>query len=152
MKLLPVALAACAIALAACNSNNPYTYTPPSPGPTCSPGESVQMVYPIPGATGVPDSPQQLVFAVASPLPNNWNAFLNNADSYSNGAYTVAGMQTIAASQVPSPAASPAIAKPVYQSIVLTNGFSSGVTVYVWLNNASSTCTPLGPLGSFTTQ
>ncbi len=145
------ALATCAVAFAACGGGAPSTSNP-TPGPTCSPGTTVQMVYPIPGATGVPDNPLQLVFAVASPLPNNWNAWLNSTNSLNGAIATNAGMQTIQPTQIPSPAATPSFASPVYQSISLANGFISGVTVFVWLNNLSTNCTPLGPLGSFTTQ
>jgi hypothetical protein len=146
-------LALCAVAFAACGGGG-NTVSYPTPGPTCSPGTAVQMIYPIPGATGVPDNPQQFVFAVASPLPNTWNAYLNNTNSYNNGTFTIAGMQTISANQVPSPSATPEpqITNPYYQSITLAGGFASGVTVYVWLNYTQGNCTPLGPLGSFTTQ
>lgn len=150
--LLGALVVAAAAALAACNGNDGYTYVAPTPGPTCSPGVAVQMIYPIPGATGVPDNPQQFVFAVASPLPNNWNAYLNTSNSYQGGAYTIAGMETIAASQVPSPSATPSFSNPSYQSITLSAGFTSGQTIYVWLNNQATSCRPLGPLGSFTTQ
>lgn len=140
-----------AAALAACGGSG-TTFTNPTPGPTCAPGENVQMIYPIPGATGVPDAPQQFVFVVASPLPNNWNAYVTFQNSLANGAYTSAGMETITASQVPQPAATPSIANPVYQSITLAGSFLSGESVYVWLNNLATNCTPVGPLGSFTTK
>lgn len=152
LPLLAFAFALCAIAVAACNSNPNFGYSPPPPGPTCSPGETVQMVYPIPGATAVPDNPQQFVFALATPLPSSWNVYLNNTKSLRTGTFTIAGMQTISASQVPSPAASPTVANPTYQSVTLTSGFNSGETIYVWLNNSATNCTPLGPLGSFTTK
>ncbi|HTU71374.1 MAG TPA: hypothetical protein VMF11_13775 [Candidatus Baltobacteraceae bacterium] len=145
------AFAVFAVAIAACGGGG-TTIQAPTPGPTCSPGEAVQMVYPIPGATGVTDNPQQFVFAVASPLPNTWNAYINTSDSLSGSVQTYAGMETIPASNVPSPSATPSISNPYYQSITLTGGFSSGETIYVWLNNESSNCTPLGPVGSFTTQ
>ncbi|HEY5340115.1 MAG TPA: hypothetical protein VIK27_03740 [Candidatus Aquilonibacter sp.] len=144
------AVLACAGLLAACGGG--AAFTAPTPGPTCVPGENVQMIYPIPGATGVPDAPQQFVFAVASPLPNNWNAYVTFQNSLANGVYTNAGMETISASQVPQPAATPSIANPVYQSITLAGSFLSGQSVYVWLNNGATNCTPLGPLGSFTTK
>lgn len=145
------ALVGSAALLAACNGGAP-SFVSPAPGPTCAPGETVQMIYPIPGATGVPDNPQQLVFALASPLPSTWNAYVNNTNSLNGSLYTIAGMQTISASQIPQPAATPSIANPVYQSITLAQGFSAQQTIYVWLNDSATTCTPLGPLGSFTTQ
>ncbi|MGC2130514.1 MAG: hypothetical protein WA629_10490 [Candidatus Aquilonibacter sp.] len=138
----------CAVVFAACGGG--ATVTGPTPGPTCSPGETVQMVYPIPGATGVPDNPQQFVFVVATPLPT-YNAIFNSVNSLSGSIATYTLMNTITPAQVPSPAASPAIAHPVYQSVTLPYGFGSGVTIYVWVNDTSSNCTPLGPLGSFTT-
>jgi len=147
------AFAVSACAIAACGGGT--TVVTPGPGPTCSPGETVQMVYPIPGATGVPDNPQQIVFAMASPLPSSWDLAINNSDVLNaNTAFTIAGMQTITAGQVPSPSATPAIPNPVYQSVTLASGFTSGQTIYVWLNDraAANNCTPLGPLGSFTTQ
>ncbi|HUN29540.1 MAG TPA: hypothetical protein VMV65_07020 [Alphaproteobacteria bacterium] len=147
-------LGLCVLAFAACGGGGSSVTYPPV-GPTCSPGTSVQMIYPIPGATAVPDSPQQFVFVVASPLPNNWNVYFNTQNTFSNssGYYTNAGMQTITAGQVPSPSATPAIANPYYQSVTLAASLASGTTWYVWLNNAtaSNNCAPLGPLGSFTT-
>jgi len=148
------ALATCALALAACGGGSPGI-TNPTPGPTCSPGTTVQMIYPIPGATGVPDNPQQIVFAVGTALSTNWNLYISNA---SNGNGTVSGQtpaafQTISASQVPSPSATPSFANPVYQSVTLSTGLSpSGSTWWVWVNNTSGNCTPMGPVGSFTIQ
>ncbi len=143
-------LSLCAVVFAACGGG--ATVLEPTPGPTCSPSETVQMVYPIPGATGVPDNPQQFVFVVAAPLPT-YNAIFNSVNSLSGGFATYATMATITPGQVPSPAATPAIANPVYQSITLPRGLSpSGSTWYVWVNDTTSNCTPLGPLGSFTIQ
>lgn len=148
------ALATCALAFAACGGyNNPYSN--PTPGPTCSPNTTVQMIYPIPGATGVPDAPQQIAFAVGTALPSVWNLYISNA-SNGNGSvngYTNAGMQTITAAQVPSPSATPSFANPVYQSVTLSGALTPAATTwYVWLNNSAGNCTPMGPLGSFKTQ
>ncbi len=146
------ALGVCAIAFAACGGSG-NTITNPTPGPTCSPGTPVQMIYPIPGATGVPDAPQQIAFAVGTALNSNWNVYLSNA---SNGNGTLGGqtvpLQTITAGQVPSPSATPSFANPVYQSVTLGTSLAAATTWYVWINNTSGNCTPLGPLGSFTTQ
>ena len=140
------------IALVACNGGS-NTIVTPTPGPTCSPGAQVQMLYPIPGATGVPDNPQQLVFAASSPLPSTYNAVVNNANTLNgNQLPTAATVKVIQASQVPSPSATPSFANPTYESISLLNGFSAQQTIYVWLNDTASSCTPLGPVGSFTTQ
>jgi len=156
VRLLAPLAALFMLTLAACGGNNTVTYSPPTPGPTCSPGVTVQMIYPIPGATAVPDNPQQFVFAVSSPLPSYWDAYGNTSSTYNpnSGFLTIAGMQTISSSQVPSPAATPSFANPTYQSITLANGLTAATTYYIWLNDyqASNNCTPYGPLGSFTTQ
>lgn len=144
---------AAAAALAACSSGP--TYTAPTPGPTCSPGTTVQMIYPIPGATGVPDAPQQIAFAVASPLPNSWNLFLNVTDTLGATGYqgfTGAGFETIAAGQVPSPSATPSFSNATYQSVTLGGALASKTTYWVWINNQATNCTPNGPVGSFTTE
>lgn len=141
------------VGLVACNGGGGNTIVTPTPGPTCAPGTTVQLVYPIPGATGVPDSPQQIVFAAASPLPASYNAVLNNANTLNgNQAYTAATVKVIAASQVPTPSATPSFANPTYESVTLLSGFTSAQTIYVWLNDTANNCTPLGPVGSFTTQ
>src|SRR5580700_4057366 len=88
-------LALCALTFAACGGNG-NTFTNPTPGPTCSPNTTVQLIYPIPGATGVPDAPQQIVFALATPLPSIWDAYIAPSSTGSNGGYT-SGLQTIPA-------------------------------------------------------
>ena len=148
------ALATCAVAFAACGGGG-NTITNPTPGPTCSPGTTVQMIYPIPGATGVPDSPQQIAFAVGTALPSTWDAYISNSSTGNGtaGGYTVP-LQTITAGQVPSPSATPSFANPIYQSVTLQGSLAppTGTTWYVWINNTAGNCTPLGPLGSFTIQ
>ncbi len=111
------------------------------------------MIYPIPGATGVPDSPQQFVFVVASPLPNYWNRVVNYRNSLSNGVRVHgAGMQTITAAQVPPPPPRRRSRIPSIRASRLSRDSTPMQSVYVWVNNIATNCTPLGPLGSFTTQ
>jgi hypothetical protein len=146
-----------ALMAAGCGGNSGGTsFSAPTPGPTCAANENVQMIYPVPGATAVPDNPQQLVFAMPSALPDNWDAYINTSNTYSqsSGGLTSAGLETITAAQLPSPHATPNAGNVVYQSITLAGGLSSGTTYYIWLNNVTNAgnCTPLGPLGSFTTQ
>ena len=143
--------ASCAVVVAACGGVN-NAAAPPTPGPTCSPGETVQMVYPIPGATGVPTNVSEVVFAMPSPLPGYWGGYVNYGNTLAGGAYTAYGVQTITAAQVPTPAASPTIANPVYQKIPFAGTFLPDANVYIWLNNTNSTCTPYGPVGNFSTQ
>jgi len=156
MKLRVLGLfgtAVAALALAACGGGG-SSPTPTTP-PLCAiPGGTVQMVYPIPNATAVTDALQQVVFAVSTPLPaNTWNAFLSSSTSLNNVfAQTVATAAQISASQVPSPAATPSFANPVYESITFVNALPSATAVSIFLNNATSSCTPTGPIGTFTTR
>jgi hypothetical protein len=145
-------LALCALTFAACGGNG-NTFTNPTPGPTCSPNTTVQLIYPIPGATGVPDAPQQIVFAVATPLPSIWDAYIAPSSTGSNGGYT-SGLQTIPATSIPSPHATPSFANAVYQSVTIGGSLAppTGTTWYVWINDTAGNCAPLGPLGSFTIQ
>ena len=147
--LLTLTGVALALTLAACGGGGGGSSNPSGP---CTLPSQVQMIYPIPGATNVPDAPQQFVFAESAYLPGSWNAFVNNTNSLNGSASTVATVQNISASQVPQPSATPSMANPVYQSISLQAGFASQQTIYAWLNDTASSCTPTGPVGSFKTQ
>lgn len=146
-------LAVSVVLLSACGGGGGSGPTP-TPPPACVLPSTVQMIYPLPGSTGVPDNPQQFVFAESAYLPASWNAYVNNGTTLSGAIPTAATVLDITAGQVPQAAAtpSPSLGTPVYQSISLLNGFTAGQSISVWLNDTSSSCTPTGPLGTFTTQ
>lgn len=148
-RIVIFALFACAVSLAACGggSNN----TPPAPGPTCSPPSGTQfaLVYPAPNATAVPDAFGQIIIGTSPALPSSWNVVVATAIS-PNG--VGGGTVQTAATPLPTPNATPSFANPVYQSSSFSGGTFPGEVVSVFLNNTSSNCTPLGPVGSFTTQ
>jgi hypothetical protein len=112
------------------------------------------MIYPIPGATAVPDAPQQIVIAVPSPIPASYNAILDNSTSPSdanvNGFYASL-FQVIQPSQIPQPAATPSFANPVYESSAVGVTFRSATLLDVFLNDEASNCLPT-QFSSFTTQ
>jgi len=112
------------------------------------------MIYPIPGATAVPDAPQQIVIAVPSALSTSLNAIVDNSTSQTdanvNGFYASL-FQTIQPSQVPQPAATPSFANPIYESSAVGVTFKSATTLYVFLNDEASNCLPT-QFSSFTTQ
>ncbi len=141
---------AAAVLLAACGGGGSSSTTPSVP---CTLPAPLAMLYPIPSATAVPDSPQQFVFATqSSGSLAGFNAYVNTLNSLSGAGQTIATAAQIQASQVPQPAATPSFSNPTYWSITLASGFSARQTVYVWLNNTNdATCTPAGPIGSFTT-
>ena len=148
---LIAAAAALTLSIAACGGNGGSSLTPAA---ACVLPSTVQMIYPVPGATAVPDNPQQFVFAESAYLPASWNAYVNTGNTLNGAIPTAATVQNITAAQVPQGAATPnpSLGTPVYQSISLLNGFTSAQSIYVWLNDTSSNCSPTGPVGSFTTQ
>ncbi len=148
--LTSASLVVAVLALTACNGGSSGSS---GPVPPCSLPSPFQVIYPIPSSAGVPDNPQQLVFATATGGSlTGWNAFLNNVNSLNNAGQTIATAQAITAAQVPAPAAKPTFSNPQYWSITLATGFNAGNTIYVWLNNLNSTCNPTGPVSSFTVQ
>jgi hypothetical protein len=110
-----------------------------------------QLIYPIPGATNVPDAPQQIVFATSRFFPSTFDVLINN-DPNPNAAGNgkSAFFQQIQASQVPQPSATPTISNAFFESAAVTASFPHG-TYYVFLNDTLGGCTPT-PAGSFTTQ
>ncbi len=144
-----LAAAAALISLAACNINN--NPGPPAPGPTCSPPAGVQseLVYPAPGSTAIPDTFGQIIIGSTAALPSSWDVAVVTARS-SNG--LLGGTFQNATPPFPTPNATPSFSNPVYQSSSFSGLTFQGEVVQVYLNNTAQNCTPLGPIGSFTTQ
>lgn len=134
-------------ALAACSSYGGVTLPPIS----CLFNGQSQLVYPMPGATNVPDSPGQIVFAVSRLFPSSFQVLVHNDPNPNTAtAGTAAFFQQISQSQVPQPSATPAISNPFYESASLSASFPRA-TYYVFLNDTLGGCTPTAA-GSFTTQ
>ena len=142
-----LAVGAAALALAACNNNNPSPV--PTPGPTCQPpaGTQTALVYPAPNATAVPDTFGQVIIGASPALPASWDVVVSTVL-----ATTLGGTVQPAPSPLPTPNATPSFANPVYQSSSFSGATFPGEVVRVYLNNTSTNCTPMGPIGQFTTQ
>ena len=147
-RLAAAAFLAAGFALAGCGYGGGVTI--PGSG-SCLFSGLRQLIYPIPGATNVPNAPQQIVFATSQLFPSGFDVLINN-DPNPNTAIngTAAFFQRIQQSQVPSPSASLTISNPFYESATLSTSFPHG-TYYVFLNDSRVSCTPT-PAGSFTTQ
>jgi hypothetical protein len=153
---LVVALAALSLGVVACNGGGSGTNPP---APPCKVPVKYQVLYPIPGATGVPDAPQQIVFALGGALNTTsnaaWNVILGpdtNGNNALNNGISLGALQTITAQQIPSPSAVPTIANPVFQSSVVGLTFNSKTNVFIFLNNLASGCSPVYTGASFVTQ
>ncbi len=134
--------------LTACSGYNGALTTEPIP---CLFNGLSQLIYPIPNATNVPDTPQQIVFAVSRLFPSTFDVLINNDPNPNIAASgNSAFFQRIQSSQVPQPSATPAISNAFYESAALGASLPHG-TYYVFLNDTLGGCTPTSA-GSFTTQ
>jgi hypothetical protein len=149
-KLLRPAFAAFALALAACGGNGLGGGTTIPAGGPCTFSGLTQLIYPIPGATNVPDAPQQIVFAVSQLFPSSFDVLINNDPNPSNAGNGVgAFFQQIQQAQIPQPSATVTITNPLYESAAIGVSFPHA-TYYVFLNDSATNCTPTSA-GSFTT-
>jgi hypothetical protein len=156
-RVLFAAAGLAAMGLAACGGGG-NTITNPTPGPTCNPSVTSQLVYPAPGATGVSPTISEIVIAVSSPLPaNTYNLSLANTANASNTAQTANFLNSISASQLPAGSATTTIPNPTYEAVGLIaslyTNFNTGTQLQTAINLPSSTCTPMNvPGGTFTLQ
>ena len=133
-----------AAVLAACGGNGPAG--------TCNPGPLLAapvLLYPIPGATGVPDSPGYLVVANVGPASGSLYLIPPSGGS---------GIAAQALAPVPSPAPSPAASAPANStSLAASIPTLTGGTAYTvkFTANQPSSCVQAqnsGSIGVFTTQ
>jgi hypothetical protein len=150
---LPIAILAVA-GLAACNGGGSTTVVGPTPGPTCGPLVTSQLVYPAPGATAVPDALAQIVIAVSAPLAANTYNLALIAQSSGGTAFTYYPLAQISASQLPAGSATTTIPNPTYEAVNLINPLPAATTIQTAINNPSdpNNCTPQTVPGTFTTQ
>ena len=144
----PLTFVTGAAVLAAC-SGNPNNYN--SANLTCgAPTGQVALVYPAPGATGIPDNFQGVIFGSTSGLSSSYQAVVVPAGS-SQG--TQLAPVAIAPSPLPSPYATPSFANPNYQESA-SGGYvlPAATQISVYLNDLNSNCQPRALLGTFTSQ
>ncbi|MBV8245842.1 MAG: hypothetical protein JOZ38_07975 [Candidatus Eremiobacteraeota bacterium] len=120
--------------------------------PACNPGTNVAMIYPIPGATGVPDALGYVVLDVSGStgLGTNWNLFL--APTNSSTVVSTSGLSVTAPSPAPTPSSAPGYS-PGTVEFAATSALAPATTYQVFINDLSSTCTAT-PVqnATFTTQ
>ena len=140
------ALGLVAAVFAACSGNGPAVSC--NPGPLLAPPV---LLYPIPGATGVPDSPGYLV--VANVGPASGSLYL-----YPQPQGTSPGIAAQALGPVPSPAPSPAASAPANSTplaaIIVSLPAGTKYNVQFTADQPSS-CVQAqssGSIGVFTTQ
>jgi hypothetical protein len=147
MLLGGAAIAALAFLLAACGGG----YGGVSGPAYCGNPSNIVLAYPAPGATAVPNTLAKIY--VAAPIG------LGSSTSYAlyllgpGGGFEYTNPFTaVAASAVPTPAATPGFANPQYYVSTLTAALSPATEYAVYFNDTANGCTPNVSLGSFTTN
>lgn len=144
LRLVSVA----AVALAAGCGGGSNATTPSIPC-TLPAGTAVSVLYPIPGATGVPDSLSSVVLGVKPPLPSNWQIVLGSSTATYFGGSLVPGTPL----PVPTPiATTPPGATVEYSTFVGTGGLVGNTVYQVALNNTNANCNSFPTFGSFTAR
>src|SRR5271155_6237872 len=125
---------ACATVFVACNGSNSI-YNPPGTGSNCgSPPNSLQVLYPRPGAQAAPDSLVNVFVATNGPLPSNnsFNFQLNSTvplyPQFTSNFFATS------ASKIPSPHATPSFANPTYYATTLATPPGPANTVQLFWN------------------
>ena len=142
-------LGVAAVVVAGCNSGATSGTSSPCGFPV---GTSSVLVYPAPGATGIPDNVSVIVLGSTAALPGAYGTLLVNNSSQNSVFFN---QVAAAPNPLPLPNAIPSFANPVYQSSGNPQGsvtFVAGSSVSVYLNNTSGACTPTLLLGTFTVQ
>jgi hypothetical protein len=135
--------------LAACNGGGTGTVNVVVQPCVLPSGTTVTLAYPVPGATGVPDSPGQVVVAVSSPLPASWQVVLGVTGF---GYYAESLLTPIAPGAIPTPYAAPTSSPISYEASGLTSALPAGTGIQVLLNDESSACNSYPQVGAFTTH
>ena len=134
------------VGFSGCGGSNSTTPNIPCTLPT---GTTVSLLYPIPGATTVPDSLSSVILAVKPPLPANWQIVLGSSAATYYGGSLVPG----APIPLPTPiATTPPGATVEYSTFVGTGGLTGNALYQVGLNNTNANCNSFPTFGSFTTQ
>jgi len=150
MRALPVGFFAAAslLLLADCGGNSLSTRgqcAPPS-------GTQTTLVYPAPGATGIPDDFGLVVLGSTAALPPSYQVHVVNNTGQNAVSF---GSMSAATDPLPTPNAPPAFASPVYQASVNPGQtFAAGTIVSVYLNEetGSAYCLATLKLGSFSVR
>ncbi|HEX3467407.1 MAG TPA: hypothetical protein VHT05_04945 [Candidatus Elarobacter sp.] len=147
-RVLAILGGVAAASLAGCGGGNSTGPNVPIVQCVLPTGTQAALAYPAPSATGVSDSPGQVVVAASPALPSNWQVVL----AYGGVFAYESVLNPISQSSVPTPYATPTFANPTYESSGLSGPLPSGATITVLLNNESSSCNGYLQLGTFTTQ
>ena len=136
--------------IAGCGGSSNNT-TPQIIACTLPAGTFVAQIYPVPGATLVPDTLGEVILAINPPLPVNgsWQILLLNPTA----TYAGGGLQSNPPLPLPSPLASiPPGTTLQYSVFNNTGGLQSNSVFQVALNNNNSNCNNYPTFGSFTSQ
>ncbi|HUY10673.1 MAG TPA: hypothetical protein VMV73_00270 [Candidatus Dormibacteraeota bacterium] len=158
-NLIPAAFALATVAVAACGGGGSSgTVTPTTP---CTSPVTLQVLYPQPGATGVPANTTTAIFvATSAAFPSNssndWDTQIVGPPTY--GSQFTQSFTATTANSLPAGSAVPTITNPLYFSSALTNPLAlGGATFSIYINNLNdANCYGAGsaasPISTFSTQ
>jgi hypothetical protein len=129
---------AAALSLAACNGSN--NAGNPSNYPNCTAPGNFVAVYPINGATKVPDNTQTIYVASSVPLGSQYQ---NVIGAPSGAIYAGAGFTQVSLAQVPKPRTKPSFANPIYYSSYVGTLAPSSTWTMLLNNTNSANCIPV---------
>jgi len=134
-----------ALTLAACNSGS--NSSTPSNFPSCKAPGSFVAVYPINGATNVPDGTQNVYVASSVALGSQFmNVIAVNGGNFPGNQFS-----QVPLSQIPTPRTKPSFANPIYY-VTAVGSLSTATTYAMGLNNTNiQNCVPTQYM-QFTTQ
>ena len=143
-----------AAVLGACNGNNTVN-APPGSGSNCGGPPSsnkLEVLYPIPGATGAPATLSNIYVATKGALPpsNLFNFYIVASNGTSTFTSQFFGVNP---SKIPSPSATPSYSGATYyaSSIPPSYPVSPATTYNVYWNDGGTGCTPHVLVSNFTT-
>lgn len=103
------------------------------------------MVYPVAGATAVPDAPRSIVVAFGAQF-GTWRL-----DLVRGGSTTAGGVLGSAPSPIPTPSATPPFSNPIYYGVTVPQ-LHANTTYSVRLTDTTLQCLQPSTIGSFTTR
>ncbi len=151
--IAPLALAVLSLIAAGCNSGNNNNV--PVIQCTLPTGTTVSMVYPIPGATLVPDNLGNVITASNVALPSGWQVVLLPPYGIIGGGYLTTTLPSPLPTPnvVPTPSPSASATPLVLQASSFAQTLLPGATAFqVGLNNTASSCNSYPIIGTFTSQ
>ena len=145
LRALAFAVAVSAAAIAAGCGPQPL---PPGVTSFCPNSQTIAMVYPAPGATGVPDNLAGIVIAAQGTLDSGSNTVVVPAGNVGSISFSYLSSPP---SPLPTPNATPGFTNAQYSFSSATQTLAASTTINAYYNDTSGVCQEVF-LGAFNTK